>query len=639
MIRITEMESCDINIGTIGDNYQYFINDEDLFQKLSQSMKKNNCNYIPIVDENNEIIYYAEEVKGIGYELNASLNSIETGKTYFTLHDLYPALQGVRINGFNEWSLRLLKILKRWNIDFEVQGEKWKTFFPEYAAYKFSLPENRVMNIYTDGTNSFPKWYMESFEKEWSFLLTIAAENYICVSEAFYKLFQQRGIKCYRVYFPVQYISKSLQEDYRRLAGISGIRVLGRLGKYADEQINELNGGTVTPDEVKEYEKAKEYEYLYIDGRAVKVKHWGTQEKYKLYMIGPCIVDGESTMKDCESLGACLYDNIRKQELPYTVDGYVVNSFEFCIFEKVLYSLTINDGDIVLLISNHASFVPCHSDIDLIEMIEKRTGDWFYNMPIHTNYTGNLEITSAIVNRYLKPIMTKYKKSKGIDKRVLQVGERRLNETEVSQINAYVKQIKKQYPIEGGEKGANVMNCNPMTKGHEWLISEASKIVNFLYVFIVEEDKSYISFQDRFAMVRSVCSKMKNVAIIPSGKFVLSAMTLPLYFEKSEKQYMTLDANVDLYIFGKYIANELGITKRFVGTEQSDLITRQYNEQMKILLPEMGVSVVELQRLQYGSIDISASLVRKAMREHDHEKLMHYVPEDVFQYLVSTKMI
>ncbi len=84
MIRITEMESCDINIGTIGDNYQYFINDEDLFQKLSQSMKKNNCNYIPIVDENNEIIYYAEEVKGIGYELNASLNSIETGKTYFT---------------------------------------------------------------------------------------------------------------------------------------------------------------------------------------------------------------------------------------------------------------------------------------------------------------------------------------------------------------------------------------------------------------------------------------------------------------------------------------------------------------------------------------------------------------------------
>ena len=171
MIRITEMESCDINIGTIGDNYQYFINDEDLFQKLSQSMKKN-----------------AEEVKGIGYELNASLNSIETGKTYFTLHDLYPALQGVRINGFNEWSLRLLKILKRWNIDFEVQGEKWKTFFPEYAAYKFSLPENRVMNIYTDGTNSFPKWYMESFEKEWSFLLTIAAENYICVSEAFYKL-------------------------------------------------------------------------------------------------------------------------------------------------------------------------------------------------------------------------------------------------------------------------------------------------------------------------------------------------------------------------------------------------------------------------------------------------------------------
>ena len=45
------------------------------------------------------------------------------------------------------------------------------------------------------------------------------------------------------------------------------------------------------------------------------------------------------------------------------------------------------------------------------------------------------------------------------------------------------------------------MNCNPMTKGHLHLLETARKFVDYLYVFVVEEDKSDIPFAVRYAMV------------------------------------------------------------------------------------------------------------------------------------------
>ena len=51
--------------------------------------------------------------------------------------------------------------------------------------------------------------------------------------------------------------------------------------------------------------------------------------------------------------------------------------------------------------------------------------------------------------------------------------------------------------------GAMAMNCNPFTRGHRYLIEQAQKMVDFLYVFVVEEDSSDFSFKDRFAIVKA----------------------------------------------------------------------------------------------------------------------------------------
>ena len=51
-------------------------------------------------------------------------------------------------------------------------------------------------------------------------------------------------------------------------------------------------------------------------------------------------------------------------------------------------------------------------------------------------------------------------------------------------------------------KTALVMNCNPFTLGHRYLIEQASLKSEEVVVFIVEEDKSLFPFEDRYHMVK-----------------------------------------------------------------------------------------------------------------------------------------
>ena len=56
------------------------------------------------------------------------------------------------------------------------------------------------------------------------------------------------------------------------------------------------------------------------------------------------------------------------------------------------------------------------------------------------------------------------------------------------------------------------------------------------------------------------------------------------------------NCRLDLELFGKRIAPELHITKRFVGTEPNCAVTDCYNVTMKEVLPGLGIEVTEIQR-------------------------------------------
>lgn len=187
-----------------------------------------------------------------------------------------------------------------------------------------------------------------------------------------------------------------------------------------------------------------------------------------------------------------------------------------------------------------------------------------------------------------------------------------------------------------GENGAIVMNCNPFTNGHLYLIKQASSQVDNLYIFIVSENKSVFSFEDRIRLVKEgIKNQVSNAIVIPSGKFILSSDTFPEYFTKeSATDEVFVDTSFDIELFSKYIAPVLNIKVRFVGEEPKDIVTRQYNRDMKRILPQYGIECVCMERKKVDDGTwISASDVRKFWMEGNKEEVRRRVPKSTYDYL------
>jgi len=181
--------------------------------------------------------------------------------------------------------------------------------------------------------------------------------------------------------------------------------------------------------------------------------------------------------------------------------------------------------------------------------------------------------------------------------------------------------------------GSIVMNCNPFTKGHRYLIDYASSQVDHLYVFAVEEDKSDFKFVDRFRLISEGTKDLQNVTVIPSGQFIISSLTFNDYFGKSDLQDQTIDPSGDVELFAKFIAPQLDISVRFAGEEPLDRITEQYNQTMARILPEYGIEFREIKRKEQGGGVISASRVRKLLETKDWDGIAELVPPTTLSFL------
>lgn len=134
-------------------------------------------------------------------------------------------------------------------------------------------------------------------------------------------------------------------------------------------------------------------------------------------------------------------------------------------------------------------------------------------------------------------------------------------------------------------------------------------------------------------MVKLGTADLRNVYVMPSGKYIISKETFAQYFEKDALTDVH-DMDYDLHIFADVVAKEFAINVRYVGEEPFDIVTKKYNETMKRILPEAGVEVVEIPRLKNAVQEtISASLARKYINEKRYDKLENYLPESTILYL------
>lgn len=212
-----------------------------------------------------------------------------------------------------------------------------------------------------------------------------------------------------------------------------------------------------------------------------------------------------------------------------------------------------------------------------------------------------------------------------------------------------------------GRNGAIVMNANPFTKGHRYLVEQAASQVDNLYVIVVKEDRSRFPYVERKAMIEAGCAGLDNVVVCGGSDYAISAATFPTYFLKKLDDATDTQIALDLDLFVNHIAQPLGVTVRFAGSEPEDALTRRYNELMAEILPGTSVAVVrqdhqpdpelvkgsalrqarrpidfvEIPRLEQNGKPLSATSLRRALDKGGFKEAMEYIPESTVPYLVA----
>ena len=190
-----------------------------------------------------------------------------------------------------------------------------------------------------------------------------------------------------------------------------------------------------------------------------------------------------------------------------------------------------------------------------------------------------------------------------------------------------------------GHNGVIVMNCNPLTLGHRYLVEQAAQRVDNLYVIIVNEDLSLFGTRQRTEMARKACEDLPNVTVCNGSDYTISALTFPTYFLKQLSDASDTHMTLDIDLFARHIAPALGATVRFAGTEPHDALTCRYNELMKELLPCRGIEVVEIERKTQDGAAISASKVRQLLEQEELREAVALVPATTIPYVVSKQAV
>lgn len=397
-----------------------------------------------------------------------------------------------------------------------------------------------------------------------------------------------------------------------------------------------------------------DYQHI-INGRRITI---GQPANYHntIYTHGACTWRGTG-VEDQETIASFLQKDIN-QAFP---DSYkVVNSAigrgsdlndDFQVIKEQRY----RKGDIVILGSHGIVMRIPKSYYEKIGMryIETSSlfnrphfiGEWFNDGVLHTNKRGNKVIADAIFkkldadNWLHRVTMLGREKTRKVDFSEIDQGSLIKGERIYGDNPALLKFMDGLKGYKRGDAksrcGCIVMNCNPFTLGHRYLIEHAASKVDYLYIFVVEENKSYFTFEDRLELVRLGTNDMGNVIVLPSGNFIISATTFPGYFYKDNLKEAKIDCSNDINVFAQYIAPCLNISVRFAGQEPLDPITNQYNEAMGEMLPKYGIQFDVIERKENEREVISASRVRRYFEAGKLAELKEIVPLSTYDYLRS----
>ncbi|MGG6797716.1 UNVERIFIED_CONTAM: [citrate (pro-3S)-lyase] ligase [Streptococcus canis] len=186
-----------------------------------------------------------------------------------------------------------------------------------------------------------------------------------------------------------------------------------------------------------------------------------------------------------------------------------------------------------------------------------------------------------------------------------------------------------------GKIAAIVINANPFTLGHQFLVEKAAQENDLVHLFMVSEDRSLVPFAVRQTLIQEGLKHLDNIRFHETGSYLISQATFPAYFQKEDNDVIKSQALLDTAIFLK-IAQTLHIHKRYVGEEPTSRVTAIYNEIMAQQLQEAGLLLEVLPRKATNQqLPISASTARQALKDNDWELLEKLLPKTSLDYFSS----
>lgn len=304
--------------------------------------------------------------------------------------------------------------------------------------------------------------------------------------------------------------------------------------------------------------------------------------------------------------------------------------FELKYDPNIDYTVVIRENDkIIATASKGKNIIKCFA-IDPAHQGEGISGS------ILTNVTNKMFDQGY----FHSMVFTKTKNQeifKGIGyKEVAQTDKVILMEMGTNSIDKTIDKIKKSIDMDK-QKAMIVMNCNPFTYGHQYLIEKAAKENEEVLIFVVEEDKSVFPFNVRYKLVKEGTAHLNNVKVFPGSEYMISSATFPNYFLRKKDDSLIEYTKLDATIAGKQFGKKLNISKRYIGEEPYCKVTKKYNETLMEILPQYGMEVVLVPRKEIGEVAISASIVREKIKNGEIEELKSLVPETTFNFLISAE--
>ncbi|MGE4298997.1 MAG: GNAT family N-acetyltransferase [Desulfovibrionaceae bacterium] len=183
-------------------------------------------------------------------------------------------------------------------------------------------------------------------------------------------------------------------------------------------------------------------------------------------------------------------------------------------------------------------------------------------------------------------------------------------------------------------RGAVVMNANPFTLGHRYLVERAVARCGRLLIFVVQEDASAFPFSVRLDLVRQGVADIPHCVVLPGGPYMVTSATFPSYFT-GRQAHAAAHAALDAAVFATRIAPGLGIAHRFVGTEPFSVVTGVYNDALAQTLDGAGIGFTVMERLVVDGSPVSASRVRALLAKGDVAAVRPLVPGTTSDWLRS----